>query len=53
MADAEAVLKNLTIPNKRKKQKNITRDFEVKNNLTIVRREWGGYSGEWGLQELL
>ena len=26
--------------------KNITRDIEVKNNLTITRGEWGGDSGE-------
>ena len=31
----------------------ITRDIEVKNNLTIARGEWGGDSGERGLQELL
>ena len=29
--------------------KNITRDIEVKNNLTIARGEWGGDSGERGL----
>ena len=27
--------------------------MEVKNNLTIARGEWGGDSGERGLQELL
>ena len=32
---------------------NITRDIEVKNNLTIARGEWGRDSGERGLQELL
>ena len=39
--------------NKRKKANNITRDIEVKKNLTIARGEWGGASGERGLQELL
>ena len=29
------------------------RDIEVKNNLTMVRGEWGGDSEERGLQELL
>ena len=38
--------------NKTSKQ-NITRDIEVKNNLTIARGEWGGDTGERGLQELL
>ena len=32
---------------------NITRDIEVKNNLTIARGEWGGDSGEKGFQEIL
>ena len=36
-----------------KRKQNITRDTEVKNNLTIVRVEWGGASEERGLQELL
>ena len=36
-----------------KSKQNITRDIEVKNNLTIARGEWGGDSGERGLQELL
>ena len=36
-----------------KRKQNITRDIEVKNNLTIVRGEWGGDSGERVLQELL
>ena len=45
---------NWNIINKRKKRKqNITRDTEVKNNLTIARGEWGGDSGESGFQELL
>ena len=36
---------NWNIINRRKKQQNITRDIEVKNNLTIARGEWGGDSG--------
>ena len=35
------------------KKMRITRDIEVKNNLTIARGEWGGDRGERGLQELL
>ena len=35
------------------KNKNITRDIEIKNNVTIARGAWGGDSGERGLQELL
>ena len=38
---------------KEKSEQNTTRDIEVKNNLTIARGEWGGDSGERGLQELL
>ena len=38
---------------KEKGKQNITRDIEVKNNLTIARGEWGGDSGEKGFQELL
>ena len=38
--------------NKTTKQ-NITRDIEIKNNVTIARGEWGGDSGERGFQELL
>ena len=38
---------------KEKSKQNITRDIEVKNNLTIARGEWGGDRGERGLQELL
>ena len=38
---------------KEKSKQTITRDIEVKNNLTIARGEWGGDSGERGLQELL
>ena len=44
---------NWNIINKRKSKQNITRDIEVKNNLTIARGEWGRESGERGLQELL
>ena len=44
---------NWNIINKRKKQENITREIEVKNNLTIARGEWGGDTGKRGLQELL
>ena len=44
---------NWNIIHKRKKQKNITIDIEVKNNLTIARGEEGGDSGEKGFQELL
>ena len=38
---------------KEKIKQNITRDIEVKSNLTIARGEWRGVSGERGLQELL
>ena len=38
---------------KEKSKQNITRDIEIKNNVTIARGEWGGESGERGLQELL
>ena len=31
----------------------MTRDIEIKNNLTIARGEGGGDSGEKGFQELL
>ena len=41
------------ISTKEKSKQNITRDIEVKNNLTIARGEWGVDSGERGLQELL
>ena len=43
----------VTLSTKEKSKQNITRDIEVKNNLTIARREWGGDSGEKGFQELL
>ena len=36
-----------------KSKQNITRDIEVKNNVTIARGEWGGNTGERGFQELL
>ena len=38
---------------KEKRKQNITRDIEVKNNLTIARAEGGRESGEKGFQELL
>ena len=38
---------------KEKSKQNITRHIEVKNNLTTTRGEWGGDSGERGLEELL
>ena len=41
------------INNNKKSKQNITRDIEVKNNVTITRGEDGGDSGERGLQELL
>ena len=43
----------LIIINKRKSIQNITRDIEVKSNLTIARGEWGRDSREKGFQELL
>ena len=44
---------NWNIINRKKKRKqNITRDIEVKNNLTMDSGEWGGDSEERGLQEL-
>ena len=39
--------------NRKKMKQNITRDIEVKNNLTMGRGEWGGDSEERGVQELL
>ena len=42
-----------TYSTEEKSKQNITRDIEVKNNLTIARGEWGGDSEERGLQELL
>ena len=42
-----------TYSTKQKSKQNIPRDFEVKNNLTIARGEWGGNSEERELQELL
>ena len=44
---------NWNIINEERSKQNITRDIEVKNNLTIARGEWGGDSGEKGFQELL
>ena len=45
---------NWSIINRKKKGKqNITRDIEVKNNLTVARREGGRDSAEKGFQELL
>ena len=38
---------------KEKSKQNITRDSEIKNNVTIARGEWGGDNWERGLQELL
>ena len=40
-------------PTEEKSKQNITRDTEVKNNLTIARREGGRDSGEKAFQELL
>ena len=42
-----------TLSIEEKRKQNITRDIEVKNNLTMVLGEWGGDTEEWGLQELL
>ena len=44
---------NWNIINRRKSKQNITRDTEVKNNLTIARGEGGRDSGKKGFQELL
>ena len=38
-----------TSSTREKSKQNITRDIEIKNNLTIARGEWGGDSGERGL----
>ena len=38
---------------KEKSKQNISRDIEIKNNLTIARGEGGGDSGERGFQALL
>ena len=43
----------MDIINRKKRKQNITRDIEVKNNLSIAMGEWGGDSEERGLQELL
>ena len=37
---------NWNIINRKKRKQNITRDIEVKNNLTMDRGEWGGDSEE-------
>ena len=44
---------NWNIINRKKSKQNITRDIEVKNNLTVARGEEGRDSGEKGFQELL
>ena len=44
---------NWNIINRRKSKQNITRDIEVKNNLTIARGKGGRNSGEKGFWELL
>ena len=45
---------NWNINNRKKKSKqNVTRDIEVKNNLTTARGDGRGDSGEKGFQELL
>ena len=45
---------NWNIINKRKKsKKNIIRDIEIKNNLTVNRGEVGGENGGKGFQEIL
>ena len=42
-----------TLSIEEKSKQNITRDIEVKDNLTIARGEWGRDSGKRELQELL
>ena len=42
-----------TLSTEEKSKQNITRDIEVKNNLTIARGEWRGDRGKRGFQELL
>ena len=44
---------NRNKPRKEKSKQIITRDIEIKNNLTIARGKGGGDSGEKGFQELL
>ena len=44
---------NWNIINRKKRKQNITRDIEVKNNLTMDRGEWGGDSEERGLQGII
>ena len=38
-----------TSSTKEKSKQNITKDIEIKNNVTIARGEWGEGSGERGL----
>ena len=40
---------NWNIIHNKKSKENITRDIEIKDNVTIARGEWGGDSGETGL----
>ena len=44
---------NWNVINKRKKQANITKDIEIKNNLTVTRGEGVENNGGKGFQELL
>ena len=44
---------NWNIIHKRKKQKNITIDIEIKNIVTIATGEWGEESGERGLRSFI
>ena len=44
---------HILLPGLQGKSYQEVRVIEVKNNLTITRGEWGGDSGEKGLQELL
>ena len=41
------------VKNEEKHSQKSPADIEVKSNLTIARGEWGGDSGERGLEELL
>ena len=42
-----------TLSTEEKSKQNITRDIEIKNNVTVATGEWGGDSGERSLTELL
>ena len=55
MRDKYHMISPLTGPQstKERSKQNITRDIEIKKNLTIARREGGKDSGETGFQELL